>query len=77
MTKTCNKCGEEKEYFNFYKHRNTSDGYMGCCKKCHKAYQKDYQEHNAEKNRAYQKAYRERKKFEPVEYYVDDWVDLV
>ena len=37
--KTCNKCGVEKEYNEFYKHKRYKDGLEANCKSCKKLYQ--------------------------------------
>lgn len=37
--KTCNKCGIEKEYNEFYKHKGYKDGLEANCKSCKKLYQ--------------------------------------
>lgn len=34
ITKTCSKCGMEKECSNFYKHPKTKDGLNSWCKEC-------------------------------------------
>ena len=33
--KTCNKCGQTKEFSEFYKDKGKSDGYRTYCKQCH------------------------------------------
>lgn len=35
--KTCFKCNEEKELFEFYKHKGMSDGHLNVCKTCVKS----------------------------------------
>ena len=32
--KTCTKCGEAKEFSEFYKEERKKDGYLNCCKQC-------------------------------------------
>lgn len=36
ITKKCFKCGKEKLLEDFYKHKQTKDGYLGKCKECTK-----------------------------------------
>lgn len=36
VTKKCFKCGEEKPYSEYYKHKGNSDGHLGKCKICTK-----------------------------------------
>ena len=33
--KTCNSCGKEKSYSEYYKYKTNRDGYMAICKECH------------------------------------------
>lgn len=35
--KTCNRCDVIKPLEEFYKHPKMADGYLGCCKDCHRA----------------------------------------
>lgn len=35
--KMCKKCGEVLPLDEFYKHKNSSDGHLSYCKKCHNA----------------------------------------
>jgi hypothetical protein len=41
-TKTCKKCGIEKDYSSFYQHKETADGLLHICKDCKKEYAKWY-----------------------------------
>ena len=40
--KTCSMCGEEKAFNKFHKHKKTTDGFRGECKKCQREYNKEY-----------------------------------
>lgn len=40
--KVCNKCGVEKPFVDFYKHKLTSDGFRGECKACVKLHNQNY-----------------------------------
>ena len=40
--KQCKKCGIEKSKAEFYRHKETADGFRGECKACSKAANKDY-----------------------------------
>jgi hypothetical protein len=66
--KTCKKCNEIKEIDQFYKDKNSKDGYMNFCKKCKKEYgelnkisilnkKKEYYLKNKEKLNSYNKTY--------------------
>jgi hypothetical protein len=48
--KVCNKCGIEKEYNEFYKHKRYKDGLEANCKSCKKLYQFENKE-NIKKNK--------------------------
>lgn len=39
--KTCTKCGETKDFSEFYKNKNSKDGYYCACKECTKNRQKE------------------------------------
>jgi hypothetical protein len=62
--KTCNKCGVEKEYNEFYKHKRYKDGLEANCKSCKKLYQAE----NKEKIKESKKKYALYKKEELKEY---------
>lgn len=68
-TKTCTKCGIEKELSNFYKNCDSKDGFMSQCKDCFKIYvninkdriykkQKDYKKSNEKHVKEYFRNYR-------------------
>lgn len=48
MKKKCNKCAKTLPTSQFYKDSSSSDGFLGSCKECAKAYKKEYK--NREKN---------------------------
>lgn len=52
MTKTCVKCGIEKEAELFAKGKNYKDGRRGTCKRCHTDYVIDYYNRNPDKKAA-------------------------
>lgn len=61
--KICVKCKVETELYNFYKRKESKDGYHNQCKICYKK----YQEHNREKIKEYNKVYqKERRKNNPL-----------
>ena len=47
--KTCKKCGEVLSLNEFYKRKNSSDGYSSYCKKCHNAMCSQYQRNKIQK----------------------------
>lgn len=42
MTKTCKRCGEDKQIQLFYRNRQSKDGYHNYCKACKAAIHKEY-----------------------------------
>lgn len=71
--KVCKKCRKEKKLSEFYKRRDSADGYRYRCKECIKEcnknhgegylkYQKEYRENNREEYLKYQKEYKKTKK---------------
>jgi hypothetical protein len=66
MLKTCFKCKIEKPISEFYKHPETSDGYLGKCKSCTKLDAKENRKNNP-RVREYD---RERSKFSERKEYV-------
>ena len=63
--KLCGKCKRELPYDEFWKHKNTSDGYQAYCKSCMKIKSAEYRKQHPEKMREYSKKhwhkYREEK----------------
>jgi len=55
--KKCNRCGIEKNYSEFYKHKTAPDGFRYSCKNCINAHQKTYIENNKDKVDASRKKY--------------------
>jgi len=49
--KTCNKCGVEKPYTEFFKDKSRSDGFQTKCKQCDKISIKAYFEKNPDYNK--------------------------
>jgi len=44
--KKCTKCGEEKNYSEFHKHKHYKDGYRSQCKECRKVKDQEYYTNN-------------------------------
>ena len=53
QTKKCKKCGEEKILDEFYKHKQTADGYFNICKECKRKESLLHRELNLEKVKEY------------------------
>jgi len=51
--KKCFKCGIEKELYEFYKHKEMSDGHLNKCKECTKSDSNKHRKENIEKIREY------------------------
>lgn len=58
--KKCNRCGEVLATSFFYRHKLTSDGYLGQCKACVAARNKAYYESTKEDQRVYAREYHSR-----------------
>lgn len=56
MSKVCKQCGEEKELTEYYRMPHNSDGRMGTCKVCKRAYALQHRADNIESIRAYDRA---------------------
>jgi len=54
--KTCTKCGEEKPYIDFHRHKQTKDGFKSRCKECNCAEAKEFRDENLETVRAKDRA---------------------
>lgn len=71
--KLCKKCNTEKELLEFYKHKQTRDGYETTCKHCLKdaaaKWAKDNPSKNVEKSRRYNERHPERRKKTVAKYY--------
>lgn len=70
--KTCNKCGETKGFFLFYKDKNLKDGRMNLCKDCHLTHQKKMYQENRLKKLEYQKKYAQ-ENIQQVREYQSKW----
>ena len=61
MTKICSKCKIEKPFDEFWKKKDTKDGLQTICRDCQTAYNKIYNQENAEaiaaRNKIYNKIY--------------------
>lgn len=72
--KTCKKCGLFKPLSDFNKHKLTRDGYLGKCKECESAYNREYHKNNRDyllkKNAEYRKNNSEKIKKKDREYYL-------
>lgn len=54
--KTCFKCGQAKPKEDFYRHAAMGDGYLGKCKECAKADERNRRRTNPEKLSEYERA---------------------
>jgi hypothetical protein len=72
-TKKCTDCGEVKPITEFYKHKETADGYRGSCKECCKKQAIQWNQNNKELTKQYKAQYyqnnKERKKEYNSQYY--------
>lgn len=74
MTKTCFKCGQEKDTGEFYRHAKMADGFLGKCKECTK---KDARANYSDHREAYQQ-YELQRKLKPARKaaaaaHISDW----
>ena len=53
MEKKCFKCGQTKNFDEFYKHSRMADGHLGKCKECTKKDVHEHRKKNIERIRAY------------------------
>lgn len=56
-TKTCTKCGAEKDLSGFYADKRMKDGAKSACKSCEREYTAKYQKEHKEQQRAYRVQY--------------------
>lgn len=68
MTKTCNKCGETKDFSFFYKNKYGKYGLNGKCKQCSSLDRKEHYKKN--KNAYYKAKYRWQEKTNPGVYLI-------
>ena len=66
--KVCTKCKVEKSLDNFYKFKNSKDGFQSRCKVCNKKDTVDYKKVNNAKCKLYRAKYRERMTHKPTVY---------
>jgi len=62
MAKQCRKCGTEKPLSEFFRNKGTKDGYLGRCKPCAMAANRESRDKHRDKVKAREQAYRERRK---------------
>ena len=60
--KICNNCGQDKSLSDFYKQKDSADGYRSHCKECMKLSRKEYYKKNSDRIKEYQKEYRKKRK---------------
>ena len=65
--KICNKCNIEKPFDDFYKRKDSKDGYRGDCKKCRDSISKKYTENNIEKIKEIKNKYYLNNKYDVIE----------
>jgi hypothetical protein len=58
MKKICSICGNEKPVEEFYKRKDSKDGYRNDCIECHLEKKKIYSKENSQSKRDYMKMYR-------------------
>lgn len=67
-TKICTKCGLEKPFSEFHKHKDTKDGLTYICKDCKKIYNYQYQKENKEKLKKKRNKYEANRKRNDINY---------
>lgn len=58
MIKTCSNCGNSKHLSEFYKRKDSVDGYSGQCTSCKKIWYENYRKNNKQSISKYNKKYR-------------------